>query len=122
MCLADGPWVINATFEVLRYGSGFTAMITGVGVPSEFAVHTIHEIALLNQPSQTCSGGFIKTQLYAICCCFFAIGEYNLTTQRQRLTYEVSLKVYTERHAALHFMAVRLQARAARLHVVVCIF
>jgi hypothetical protein len=29
------------------------------------------------QPSQTCSGGFIKTQLYAICCCFFAIGEYN---------------------------------------------
>jgi hypothetical protein len=23
-------------------------------------------------------GGFIKTQLYAICCCFFAIGEYNL--------------------------------------------
>jgi hypothetical protein len=37
MCLADGPWVINATFEVLRYDSGFTAMITGVGVPSEFA-------------------------------------------------------------------------------------
>jgi hypothetical protein len=30
------------------------------------------------QPSQTCSGGFIKTQLYAFCCCFFAIGEYNL--------------------------------------------
>jgi len=30
------------------------------------------------QPSQTCSGGFIKTQLYAICCCYFAIGEYNL--------------------------------------------
>ena len=30
------------------------------------------------QPSQTCSGGFIKTQLYAICCCFFAIGEYIL--------------------------------------------
>jgi len=30
------------------------------------------------QPSQTCSGGFIKTQLYAICCYFFAIGEYNL--------------------------------------------
>jgi len=38
------------------------------------------EILLLynTQPSQTCSGGFIKTQLYAICCCFFAIGEYNL--------------------------------------------
>ena len=30
------------------------------------------------QPNQTCSGGFIKTQPYAICCCFFAIGEYNL--------------------------------------------
>jgi len=30
------------------------------------------------QPSQTCSGGFIKTKLYAICCCFFAIGESNL--------------------------------------------
>ena len=30
------------------------------------------------QPSQTCTGGFIKTQLYAICCCFFAIGEYIL--------------------------------------------
>ena len=30
------------------------------------------------QPSQTCSGGFIKTQLYATCCCFFAIGEYIL--------------------------------------------
>ena len=28
------------------------------------------------QPSQTSSGGFIKTQLYAICCRFFAIGEY----------------------------------------------
>jgi hypothetical protein len=23
------------------------------------------------------SGGLIKTQLYAVCCCFFAIGEYN---------------------------------------------
>ena len=34
------------------------------------------------------------------------------TTQRQRLTYEVSSKVYTERLAALHFMAARLQARA----------
>jgi len=30
------------------------------------------------QPSQACSGGFIKTQLYAICCCLFAIEEYNL--------------------------------------------
>ena len=30
------------------------------------------------QPRQTCSGGFIKTQLYVICCCFFAIGEYDL--------------------------------------------
>jgi len=30
------------------------------------------------QPSQTCSEGFIKTQPYAICCCFFPIGEYNL--------------------------------------------
>ena len=30
------------------------------------------------QPSQTCSGGFTKTQLYAVCCCFFAIGECNL--------------------------------------------
>jgi hypothetical protein len=30
------------------------------------------------QPSQTCSGGFVKTQLYAICRCFFAIGECNL--------------------------------------------
>ena len=28
------------------------------------------------QPSQTCSGGFIKTQLCAICWCFFAIKEY----------------------------------------------
>jgi hypothetical protein len=27
------------------------------------------------QPSQTCSGGFIKTQLCAICCCFFSVGE-----------------------------------------------
>ena len=24
------------------------------------------------QPCQTCSGGFIKTQLYASCCCFFS--------------------------------------------------
>ena len=30
------------------------------------------------QPIQTCSGGFIKTQLHAIRCCFFAIGEHNL--------------------------------------------
>ena len=30
------------------------------------------------QPSQTGSEGFIKTQPYAICCCFFAIGECNL--------------------------------------------
>ena len=30
------------------------------------------------QPSQTCSRGFIKTQLYATCCYFFAIGEYKV--------------------------------------------
>jgi len=30
------------------------------------------------QPSQTCSGGYIKTQLYTVCCCFFAVGEYSL--------------------------------------------
>ena len=50
MCLADGPWAINATFDVLRYDSGFTAMSSGVGVPSEFAVHTPHEIVLFNHP------------------------------------------------------------------------
>ena len=30
------------------------------------------------QPSQTCSGGFIRINFYAICFCFFAIREYNL--------------------------------------------
>ena len=32
--------------EVLQYDSGFTAMSSGVRVPSEFAVHTVLEIAL----------------------------------------------------------------------------
>jgi hypothetical protein len=35
------------------------------------------------QPSQTCSGGFIKTELYAACCCFFAIEEYNQIKSNQ---------------------------------------
>ena len=34
------PWDIVATFEVLQCDSGFTAMSSGVRVPSEFAVHT----------------------------------------------------------------------------------
>ena len=36
VCLTDGPWDIVATFEVLQYDSGFTAMSSGVRVPSEF--------------------------------------------------------------------------------------
>jgi len=43
---------IVATFEVLQYDSGFTAMSSGVRVPSEFAVHTVLEIILDNH-SQT---------------------------------------------------------------------
>jgi hypothetical protein len=53
--------------------------------PSEYLSYRVHEskdeyyIAQKDtQLSQTGSGGFIKTQLYAICCCFFSIGEYNL--------------------------------------------
>ena len=53
--------------------------------PSENSSYRVHEskdehciTQKDTQPRQTCSGGFIKTQLYAICCCFFAIGEYNL--------------------------------------------
>ena len=38
MCVVDGPWDVNATFEVLRYYSGFIAIISGVGVLSEFTV------------------------------------------------------------------------------------
>jgi hypothetical protein len=45
------------------------------------------------QPSQTCSGGFIKTQLYAICCCFFAIGEYNLIQSYRKETTTNSIKL-----------------------------
>ena len=47
MCLTDGPWDIGATFEVLQWDSGFTAMSSGVRVPSEFAVHTLLEITLV---------------------------------------------------------------------------
>jgi len=38
------------------------------------ACHCSQEVANSLQKS----GGFIKKQVYAICCCFFAIGEYNL--------------------------------------------
>ena len=48
----QGPWDIVATFEVLQSDSGFTAMSSGVRVPSEFAVHTVLEIILDNH-SQT---------------------------------------------------------------------
>ena len=34
-------------------------------------------IYLPSNATDACSGGLIKTQLYAACCCFFAIGEYN---------------------------------------------
>ena len=44
------------------------------------------------QPSQTCSGGFIKTQLRAIRCCFFAIGEYNL----------IKFNLFAQRHKYDH--------------------
>jgi len=43
MCLADGPWDVNATFEVLRYHSGFIAIISGVGVLSKFTVGLVDE-------------------------------------------------------------------------------
>jgi hypothetical protein len=72
LCLTDGPWGIVATFEVLRYDSGFKAMSSGVRVPSEFAVQTETHLRM----------------------------------------YGVNLNVLAERHAALHFEATRLQARA----------
>jgi hypothetical protein len=45
------------------------------------------------QPSQTCSGGFIKTQLEAIGCCFFAIRSIILkwglpTTHHQKVRFQ----------------------------------
>jgi len=53
--------------------------------PSENGSYRVHEsndehyiTQKGTQPSQTCSGVFIKTQLCAIYCCFFAIGEYNI--------------------------------------------
>jgi len=38
------------------------------------------------------AGGFIKTKLYAICCCFFSIGEYNLISSNP-CTPEYSIQI-----------------------------
>ena len=41
LCHVDRLWVIVSTFALLGIDSGFTAMSSGVRVPSEFAVHTL---------------------------------------------------------------------------------
>jgi hypothetical protein len=58
--LSASLYGIFSPFEVLQYDSGFTAMSSGVRVPSEFAVHTALEIILDNYLNNTTPPTYIN--------------------------------------------------------------
>jgi len=73
--LAGRLWVIVSTFALLGIDSGFTAMSSGVRVPSEFVVHAPLDIFLSNRPQTKTHVRSQFIRVYGKACRFTLHGD-----------------------------------------------
>ena len=71
------------------------------------------------QPSQTCPGGLIKTHLCAICCCFFAIGEYNLIQSNLIWSNQTWLRFSCARAEVVNLLRAWFKRNAREIHALI---
>lgn len=102
MCLVGGLLDANATFLVLHYGPGFTAMISGA--------RGTRILLSIRPPKLPCRIVYRQGLTYEVS--LEVCAETHAASYRKRPINEAILVVYVETYVALYFMVTQLQARA----------